>query len=178
MSTPYLFQSQRLGFRTWETADVPPFAQLNQDPAVTEFLGKSWTPTETQGFVDKIEHKFQEYGYGPYAVDVLQSSTFIGVIGFWHPTFDAAFTPCVEILWRLKRTAWGQGFATEGAQACLRHGFEQLGLKEVYSFTATLNHRSERVMQKAGMSKLGEFDHPKLEKNHPLCRHVLYRIKT
>jgi RimJ/RimL family protein N-acetyltransferase len=80
----------------------------------------------------------------------------------------------VEIGWRLKKEAWGCGYATEAAGECLRHGFEGLGLEKIYSFTAALNTRSENVMKKIGMKSAGEFDHPSIRKGLPLCRHVLY----
>ena len=100
----------------------------------------------------------------------------IGFIGFIHQTFESDFTPCSEISWRLRPEFWGKGYATEGAMACLDYGFNYLDFQSVYSFTATVNTRSERVMQKIGLHKVKEFDHPKLERSSWLCRHVLYKI--
>ena len=74
----------------------------------------------------------------------------------------------------MKRDAWGQGYATEAARACLDYGFSQLGMQKIYSWTALSNTPSERVMQKIGMERVGEFDHPMIEAGHPLQRHVLY----
>jgi len=79
-----------------------------------------------------------------------------------------------EIGWRLRKEAWGQGYATEGAAACLKHGFQTLGFDEIYSFTADLNVPSRRVMSKIGMQFVKYFDHPRLAKDSPLCKHVLY----
>ncbi|HIC80883.1 MAG TPA: N-acetyltransferase, partial [Kiloniellaceae bacterium] len=107
----------------------------------------------------------------------------IGFIGLWAPSFEAPFTsiqdPIVEVGWRLAREYWGKGYATEGARACLRFGFEELGLKEIVSFTATTNLPSQRVMQRLGMTHdpVGDFDHPALPKGHRLERHVLYRLR-
>src|ERR1700722_13575950 len=166
----YILTTPRLGLRRWLPADIPPYARMNQDPAVREFFPNLMTYDESAASVRVIERHFDEYGYGLYAVDLLSTGEFIGFDGFSHPGFDAFFTPCVEIGWRLRREAWGFGYATEGAAACLRYGFEELGLERIYSFTAVPNVRSERVMQKIGMKKAGEFDHPKLKEGHWLRR--------
>jgi ribosomal-protein-alanine N-acetyltransferase len=86
------------------------------------------------------------------------------------------FSPCIEIGWRLHKKIWNKGYATEGAKACLKYGYENLNLQDVYSFTSKNNKRSEHVMEKIGMIKIGEFYHPKIDRNHPLCEHVLYKI--
>ena len=105
-------------------------------------------------------------------------ASFIGFIGLSIPQFEAHFTPCVEIGWRLARAEWGKGYASEGARAALAFGFERLGLAEIVSFTAVSNLRSRRVMERIGMQRRAaeDFDHPNLPEGHPLRRHVLYRI--
>ena len=102
---------------------------------------------------------------------------FIGYIGLHHTNFETDFCPCIEIGWRLCENSWGRGYATEGARACLDYAFRQLQLPEIYSFTSLPNRRSERVMQKIGLQKIGEFDHPLVPAGHPLLRHVLYRAE-
>jgi len=92
------------------------------------------------------------------------------------PAFEASFTPCVEIGWRLARPWWGQGLATEGAQAALAYGFGRLSLPEIVSFTVPGNVRSRRVMEKLGMRYSEDFEHPRIEAGHLLRRHVLYRL--
>ena len=100
-------------------------------------------------------------------------------MGLSVPSFEAPFTPCVEIGWRLERASWGKGFATEAGRECLRFAFESLVLEEVVSFTVPLNRRSRAVMARLGMSHdaAGDFDHPGLAAGHPLRRHVLYRLR-
>ncbi|MBO9631866.1 MAG: GNAT family N-acetyltransferase [Chitinophagaceae bacterium] len=176
MSTSYLFKSARLGFRNWTDADIAPFAALNADPVVMEFFPNTRTYDETASLVDKFRHDFEQNGFCFFAVDQLDTGAFIGFIGLNKPSFDAYFMPCVEIGWRLIKSVWGQGFATEGAIRCLEYAFDELNLEEVYSFTALINKRSERIMQKAGMEKVGEFSHPVLEAHHPLAMHSLYRL--
>ena len=178
MTDHYLFQSARLGFRNWRDADIPLFAALNADPIVMEFFPSTRTTAETILLVEKFRLHFEQHGYGFFAVDRLDTGQFIGFIGLNNVDFPASFTPCVEIGWRLTSSAWGQGFATEGALRCLQFAFEDLQLETVFSFTAITNKRSERVMQKAGMRAIGEFAHPALPNGHPLQQHVLYWIRT
>jgi RimJ/RimL family protein N-acetyltransferase len=173
----YIISTPRLGLRRWLPADVEPFARMNQDPVVREFFPNLMTFDESRASVRVIERHFDEYGYGLYVVDLLSTGEFIGFTGFSHPSFDAWFVPCVEIGWRLLPEAWGQGYATEAARECLRHGFGVLGLTKVLSFTAVLNTRSERVMQKIGMTRVGEFGHPGVAQGHVLRPHVLYEMK-
>jgi len=177
MKPPYLFQSERLGFRKWAEADVLPMAALNADPAVMEFFPSTQSLEETKTFFDRVATHFKDHGHCWYAVDTLDNKEFIGFIGLAYNDMEADFSPCVEIGWRLKKAAWGKGYATEGAKRCLAYGFEELQFKEIYSFTAILNKRSERVMQKIGMTKVGTFEHPKMAVGHVLRPHVLYRVE-
>ena len=103
----------------------------------------------------------------------------VGLVGLARPTFEAPFTPCVEVGWRLAREHWGRGYATEAAGVSFRFGFEQLGLDEIVSFTVPHNVRSRAVMERIGMTRSPEedFDHPVLADGDKLRRHVLYRIR-
>ncbi len=172
----YLFTSSRLGFRNWRPADLPAFTALNQDPQVMEFFPGLLSPEQTEQFHQRLIRHFDEHGFTFYATDLLESGRFIGFIGFARATFESFFTPCIEIGWRTLPFSWGKGLATEGARACLDYGFRELGFEEVYSFTAVANKRSERIMQKAGMEKVGEFGHPRVAEDSWLHRHVLYRL--
>ena len=131
---------------------------------------------ETAAAVGWVEKHFEKHGYGVWAVEVPGKAPFIGYIGLAVPSFEASFTPCVEVGWRLARPWWGQGLATEGARAALTHGFERLNLSEIVSFTVPGNTRSRRVMEKLRMRYSEDFEHPRIEAGHPLRRHVLYRL--
>ncbi|MET3290317.1 UNVERIFIED_CONTAM: RimJ/RimL family protein N-acetyltransferase [Brevibacillus sp. OAP136] len=168
------FETPRLRLRDWDHADVEPFRQLNADEQVMKYFPKRLSAEETDAFHQAIVSEFHESGYGLYAVEVKENSEFIGFIGFHRATFESDFTPCIEIGWRLKKEAWGKGFATEGAAASLRYGFSELGFHDVYSFTAAINVPSKNVMEKIGMRFINHFDHPKVAKDSPLCNHVLY----
>ncbi|MBB6734592.1 GNAT family N-acetyltransferase [Cohnella zeiphila] len=169
-------ETPRLRLRDWEEADAEPFRRMNADEEVMKYFPKRLTGDETEAFLRSILSEFRECGYGLYAAEAKESGEFIGFIGFHRAAFEADFTPCTEIGWRLKKEAWGKGYATEGAQACLRHGFGLLGFRDVYSFTAELNRPSWNVMNKVGMRFLRFFEHPRVEADSPLRRHVLYHI--
>lgn len=169
-------ETSRLHLRDWEETDLEPFTRLNRDEKVMKYFPKTLSAEETNKFHQSILSEFNESGFGLYAVEVKGNKEFIGFIGFHRATFEADFTPCIEIGWRLKKEAWGKGYATEGAAACLHFGFNELGLRDVYSFTADMNKPSINVMEKIGMSFMKNFDHPNVEKNSPLNKHVLYHI--
>ena len=152
---------------------------MNEDPAVMEFFPGTLTPNETGTMLQRIEDHFEKYGYGLYVVDLLSTGAFLGFTGFPTPPSRAGSHPVSEIGWRLKKEAWGQGYATlEAASACLQYGCETFGFDKVLSFTAAINKRSERIMQKIGMTHSGVFDHPGVEEGHALRPHVLYEYPT
>lgn len=169
----------RLWLRRWRHADRGAWAALNADPRVMEHFPKTLTPLESRAAADRIAAHFDEHGYGLWAVEVPGVVEFAGFVGLVQTRFEAHFTPCVEIGWRLAAEFWRRGYATEGARAAADFGFESLGLDEIVSFTVPPNARSRRVMEKLGMSHdpADDFDHPLLEEGHPLRRHVLYRLK-
>jgi RimJ/RimL family protein N-acetyltransferase len=172
-------RTERLLLRPWRASDRPDFARINSDIRVVECLPGVLTRDESDAMVDRIEAHIERHSFGLWAVEVPGEVDFIGFIGLSIPIFEAPFTPCVEIGWRLDADHWGRGYAQEGARAALAFGFETLGLDEIVSFTVPHNLRSRRVMEKIGMTRdhTGDFDHPRLPEGHPLRRHVLYRLK-
>ncbi|GII58308.1 N-acetyltransferase [Planotetraspora thailandica] len=173
-----MIQTERLVLRRWREADKDPFAALNADPAVMEHFPAVLSRAESDAMADRIAADIADRGFGLWAVEA--DGAFIGFTGLSVPRFTAAFTPCVEIGWRLARHAWGHGYATEAATAALGDGFTRLGLTEVVSFTAVPNLRSQAVMRRLGMSHdpAEDFDHPAVAEGSPLRRHVLYRISA
>jgi RimJ/RimL family protein N-acetyltransferase len=172
-------RTERLVLRSWRDSDREPFAALNADPVVMEHFVAPLSHAESDALVDRIEAAFEEHGWGLWAVEVPGVAEFIGFIGLAVPGFDAPFTPCVEVGWRLARSAWGHGYAPEGATEALRFAFDDLGLDEVVSFTSVGNAKSRRVMEKLGMTHdpADDFDHPRVPAGHRISRHVLYRIR-
>ncbi len=172
----YTIKTPRLGLRKWKESDLAPFAEMNMNPKVMKHFPRLLTVEESNSMVERINGHFDKHGFGLWAVELLETNKFIGFIGLSIPSFEAEFTPCVEIGWRLSHEFWGKGYATEGATACLDYAFSNLEIPEIVSFTAVLNKPSIRVMERLEMNYAGEFLHPKLDPKHPLCRHVLYKI--
>ncbi len=174
-----ILETERLILRGWAAADREPFAQINADPLVMKYLGEILSREQSDEVVDRIETHFQTHGFGLFAAELAEGDEFIGFVGLAVPAFEAAFTPCVEIGWRLAAEYWGAGLATEGAREIVRYAFEELKLPELVSMTAIGNERSRRVMAKLGMAHdpAENFDHPRLPATHPLRRHVLYRLR-
>ncbi len=173
-------RTPRLLLRQWRPEDRKPFADMNADARVMEFFPSVSTREESDGAIDMIQKTIETRGFGFWAVEIPGVTPFAGFIGLTNPRFDAHFTPCVEIGWRLAPAYWNRGYATEGARAALEFGFGDLALREIVAFTVPTNVRSRRVMEKLGMTydPADDFDHPRIATGHPLCRHVLYRVRA
>lgn len=169
--------TERLLLRPWHTADREPFAEFNADSRVMRYFPSALSREESDALADTIQAHIEQHGWGIWAVEVRRVALFAGFIGLARPRFEAHFTPCTEIAWRLGPDFWGRGYATEGALAALEFGFEELNLHEIVSFTTVANQPSRRVMERIGMvrSPADDFDHPLLPVDHTLGRHVLYR---
>ena len=172
-------RTERLILRPWRPEDLDPFAALNADDRVTVTLAGSMTRAESDALAARIFDSFATRGFGQWAVELSGVAPFIGFIGLSVPSFEAHFTPAVEIGWRLAFDHWGKGYATEGARAVLDFGFTKAGLDEIVSFTAASNTRSRAVMERLGMrcDPKDDFGHERLGRDHPLYRHVLYRLR-
>src|SRR5438445_7705517 len=164
MSLPHELHTDRLRLRRWRPADGAPFAALNADPRVMEHFPATLSREESDARAARIEAHFEQHGFGLWAVEIPNVTRFAGFIGLSVPRFEARFTPCVEIGWRLAAEHWGRGYATEGAHAALAFGFDTLGLDEIVSFTTAGNLPSRRVMKRLGMrhDPADDFDHPAL----------------
>ena len=171
-----LIETSRLLLRHWQPADLKPFMLMNADLDVMRFFPEPYSQQQSKTLFDRIGQALKEEGYGLYAVEEKMSGQFMGYIGFHRADFAADFCPCIEIAWRLDKAFWNKGYATEGARACLHHGFNHLGFTKINSFTAALNLPSKRIMQKIGMQFTCCFEHPGVPEKHPLRPHVLYEI--
>jgi len=173
-------KTKRLILRPWKEEDLEPFARLNADPRVMEYLPTVLTKKQSEATLKSSQAHIEKYGWGKWAVTLLDTGELIGRIGLGEVDFQANFTANIELGYRLAFEHWGKGYASEGAAECLKFGFETLNLSEIVSFTAIQNMRSRRIMEKVGMyhDSKGDFDHPQLPEGHPLRRYVLYRIKN
>lgn len=172
-----VIRCERLWLRRWRDEDLAPFAALNADPEVMEYFPAALSRADSDAGAARIRAAMEELGFGLWAVEVKGGEPFIGFVGLSVPGFEAPFTPCVEIGWRLARSTWGRGYATEAARAALLAGFERFSLNEIVSFTSVGNRRSRAVMERIGMREEGEFEHPRIAEGHPMRRHVLYRAR-
>lgn len=172
----YVITTERLGLRRWLPADTEAFIAMNSDAAVMQYFPQPLQPQQTLAMLQRIEDCFTTNHFGLYVAEEKHTQTFLGFTGFSIPNFNNFFTPCVEVGWRYRKEAWGKGFATEAAKACIDYGFTTLHFDRIVSFTAKINLRSEAVMQRAGMTYVTDFKHPNIAKDHPLCTHVLYTI--
>jgi RimJ/RimL family protein N-acetyltransferase len=172
------YETERLVLRPWRDSDRAPFAVINADPEVMRHFPRPLARDESDQTAEQVASHFREHGFGPWAVEVRGAAPFIGCVGLMHVGFRAHFTPAIEILWRLDRSAWGRGYATEAAREALRIAFIELDLREIVAFTVPANLRSRAVMARLGMKHdaSDDFDHPKLPEGDPLRRHVLYRL--
>jgi RimJ/RimL family protein N-acetyltransferase len=147
-----MITTSRLILRPWRKSDLPLFAEQNADPFVMQFLNGVLTRQKSDAYVARAEAHLAKTGFCKWAVEVPGIARFIGAIGLSRVTFEASFTPAVEVAWRLNRRYWGQGYATEAAQASVEDGFTRVGLKEIVALTALGNRASMRVMERLGPS--------------------------
>ncbi|MER7705040.1 GNAT family N-acetyltransferase [Kitasatospora sp. NPDC097605] len=168
--------TDRLLLRRWRDADLDPWAAMNADPEVREHLGDVLTRAESYVSVARYEADFVRRGYGWWAVEVRATGEFIGFAGLDDIDDGLPFTG-VEIGWRLARSAWGHGYATEAARAVLAFGFDTLALPEILAVTTARNLRSQAVMRRLGMTTdpADDFDDPHAPEG-PLRPSVLYRL--
>lgn len=164
--------TERLTLRHWRDDDRAAFHEINADPSVMATLGPAMSRAESDAFMNRIVQHFDDHGFGVWCVE--HDGRVMGSTGFMVPWFRDG----VEIGWRIRSDHWGRGFASEAARACLSDGFGRLAFDEILSFTAAINTRSRRVMDKIGMQRDcdGDFDHPGVPVGDPLRPHVLYRI--
>jgi anti-anti-sigma factor len=173
-------RTERLVLRRWRPEDRSPFAELNADPRVMEYFASALTTAESNAMVDRIEARFDEHGYGLWAVEVPGVAPFVGFVGLAMQGAEFPFGPAIEVGWRLAHASWGLGYATEGARAALRCGSETFGITEFVSMTSKLNLPSQRVMRRVGMTHHArdDFEHPNLPAGHRLRPHVLFRLSV
>jgi RimJ/RimL family protein N-acetyltransferase len=176
-AAPLELHTRRCVLRQWKASDLAPWAEMNADPEVRRYFSSVATEEQARGEAERCRDLIVQRGWGMWALEVPGVLPFAGFVGLALPHYDAPWVPAVEVGWRLPRVAWGQGLATEAAQAALDFGFARLGLAQIVAITVPTNLPSRRVMERLGMvrDEAGDFDHPRIEAGHPLRRHVLYR---
>ncbi len=174
---PTELPTPRLILRQWRPSDLEPFAAMNADAEVMRYYPAVWNRAQSDAFAQQVMQLIDERGWGFWAVEERASGRFIGFVGLHVPSNNLPFSPCVEIGWRLAKSYWSLGYATEAAQTAIVFGFQQLHLKDLVAFTAITNLKSRAVMERLGMRPDTEFDHPQVSLESGLRRHVLYRLR-
>ncbi|PRY61334.1 RimJ/RimL family protein N-acetyltransferase [Knoellia remsis] len=168
--------TERLRLRRWRDSDLEPYAAMNADPEVMRYFPAPLTRAESDAMVGRLEAGFDEHGYGLWAVERRDCGAFVGFTGLG--TLPAG-SPCpggVEVGWRLARSAWGVGFATEAARASLADGIRRIGMPEVWSWSVASNIASIAVMRRLGMTHRWDGPNPKVPLGHPLSDTVGYHL--
>ncbi len=169
-------QTERLTLRTWSKEDITPFAEMCADKEVMRYFPATLSFQETENLVNRFQERYEQDGYTYYVVEIKETGEFIGFCGMLMQTYESPFTPNVDIGWRLKKAAWGKGYATEAAKACLDLLKNTLRIKTIISVASQSNIPSINVMQKIGMKKVGSFEHPALKDTPELNPCEVYEI--
>jgi RimJ/RimL family protein N-acetyltransferase len=168
--------TERLLMRRWRDSDREPFAELNADPDTMRFFPSTLDRAGSDKLVDLIEQRFDEQGFGMWALEVTSTGEFIGFTGLNPMPDDVPGAGGMEVGWRLARSAWHHGYATEAARGALDVWFDGLGNTRVYSMTAVLNEPSQAVMRRLGLTEYSRWDHPRIPDGNPLRPSVTYRL--
>jgi RimJ/RimL family protein N-acetyltransferase len=172
----YIFYSDRLAFRQWRKTDIDEMSLINSDKDVMEFFPNTQSFKETREFVERMQKHYNEKSFCYFAVEISKSNEFIGFVGMSVPRIEFDFSPCIDLGWRLKKSAWGNGYATEAASACINYAFENLDIEELVAMAPKINTKSIHVMEKIGMTHVKNFKHPLLKSYPTLEECVLYKI--
>ncbi|MDX6751645.1 GNAT family N-acetyltransferase [Geminicoccaceae bacterium 1502E] len=170
--------TDRLILRPWRDADREALGALNADPEVMAHFPAPLDRAASDAMLERMRGQFATLGFGFWAVTEAPDGPLLGLVGLGAPRFEAHFTPCIEVAWRLGRAHWGKGYASEAARAALVFGFERAGLDEIVAMTLPTNRRSQAVMERLGMTRdpADDFDHPNVPEGHAMRRHLLYRL--
>ncbi|WP_283947833.1 GNAT family N-acetyltransferase [Streptomyces panaciradicis] len=153
-----MLETPRLVLRRWREDDVAPMAAVNADPEVMRWIGDGSVrdARQTRLGIEAIEREWDAQGFGLFAVEIRSTGGLAGFTGLSVPDFMPELLPAVEVGWRLGRSHWGRGLATEAARAAVRFGFEVLRLERIVSVAQVGNGASERIMAKLGMHLVRE----------------------
>lgn len=179
MSRIIELETDRLRLRQWRESDYPLFSNLNSDPEVMKYFPELLSKEDSDCLAIKLQSLIQDRGWGLWALELKSTNQFIGYTGLHHTNEELIFSPAIEIGWRLSKSHWKQGYATEAAKAVLKFAFISLQLEEIVSFTSVINKNSIAVMQRINMKDtLSNFKHPKIAVDNKLSEHVLYKITS
>mgnify|MGYP001547663224 CR=1 FL=1 len=171
-------ETERLILRLWRVEDFEPFALMSADPEVMQWLGGVLTRQQVEAYKVRADNSFAALGMCRMVIERRADGGFVGCGGLMPGHESVPFVPYIDIGWRLARSAWGHGYASEAAAAVLADGFARLGLDEITAITAEINLRSRAVMERLGMRRdaASDFDQPAHAQGDPMRRTVVYRM--
>ncbi|GHJ47855.1 N-acetyltransferase [Catellatospora sp. TT07R-123] len=166
--------TERLILRDWRETDLPAWAAINADPEVREHLGPVWDEAQSAESIVRYQEAYRSNGFGFWAVEHRDSAALIGHAGL-DPVEPTVPFDGVELGWRLARSAWGHGYASEAARALLEFGFTTVGLDEILAITLAGNTRSRAVMRRIGMTHAPDLDFDDRPTPDEVFHHIVYR---
>jgi RimJ/RimL family protein N-acetyltransferase len=172
-----MIETDRLILRAFIETDREPWAAMNADPEVMRHFPATLSRAEADAVIERVNGKIAATGVGFWALERKADGLFLGFAGLNRIAHD--YLPIFglwEVGWRLRREAWGQGYASEAGAAALAHGFGPMRLERILAYTAQTNKPSEAVMQRLGMRRAADmdFDHPLVPEGNPIRRHIVY----
>jgi len=173
-------ETERLRLRTWNLADRAEYARHLNTEAVTRHVGGLQTDEEMAAAFDRIDGYQRDFGHTFWAVERKSDGAFLGFCGLKRANIPGAEVhDKVEIGWRLREDAWGQGFAKEAAEAALDWAWANLDAPRIVSFTIPANEASWGLMERLGMTRRPDLDfaHPAFAADHPLSAHIVYVLE-
>jgi RimJ/RimL family protein N-acetyltransferase len=175
-----VIETERLILRRWRAEDLDRYATMMADPEVTDWLGGGQTRAQAEAAIAGFEAQLEHLAMGTLAFERKSDRILVGSGGLRPVREDIPLAPTVEAVWRLARSEWGRGYATEAARALIADGFSRMELDEIVAFTAETNQRSRAVMERIGMARdrARDFEHPKMSPGHPLRPHVVYVARS
>ncbi len=170
-----MIQTERLVLRPWRDGDGPEFVRVTNTPAVMRHLGGVDNPARLISSVERQEKMQAERGHCFWIVERMADGVLLGFCGLKAPSVaGTSVADDIEIGWRLREDAWGQGYASEAARASLVWGWANLDVARIVAITVPANLPSQKVMERIGMARRPDldFDHPLFAEGHPLRAHL------
>ncbi len=170
-----MIETERLTLRPWRDEDGPEFVRVTNTPAVMAHLGGVQDPDLLATSAERQQRMQGERGHCFWIVERRSDRALLGFCGL-QPGSVATIAGEIEIGWRLREDAWGQGYAKEAAFASLAWGWANLDTPRIVAITVPANTASWGLMERLGMRRRADLDfgHPSFAPGHPLHRHITY----
>ena len=175
--TEVRIETDRLVLRDWREADAEPFFSGTNTPAVMRWLGGVMDDDGKQALLDRVAGCRAANGFCFWIVERKADGEILGFCGLKRADAPgSSVTGAMEVGWRLREDAWGQGYAKEAATASLDVAFERFGADEVVAMTVVENEPSWGLMKRLGMRRREELDYVDPRFAPPLCHAIVYSI--